>query len=85
MNRTQESQKVRQVLDILAEGIIKPEQFLQGLIIDGFVALEQMIECEQEVKDVFSTLSVRELEKVSSNIFVINSWIQEVMRKGKSK
>ncbi len=83
MKHTEVSKRARQVLDYIAEGIIKPEQFLQGLIIDGFVAIEQMVECEQDVKTVLAQISVEEMEKLSLNIIIINGWIQDVMRKGK--
>jgi len=83
MEHTEESAIVRRVLDIMGKEVIPPKDFLKGLIIDGFVALEQMVECEIEVKEVFSMLSNDELQTVSSNIFIINAWIQEIMRKRK--
>ena len=53
MEHTEESAIVRKVLDIMSKEVIPPKDFLKGLIIDGFVSLEQMVNCEIEVKEVF--------------------------------
>jgi hypothetical protein len=62
-----------------------PVQYLNALIIDGLVAIEQMVHCEKQVKDILATQSNQNLETISSNIFVINAWIQEEMRKRKGR
>jgi len=62
-----------------------PVQYLDALIIDGLVAIEQMVDCEKQVKNILANHSNQDLEIISSNIFVINAWIQEEMRKRKGR
>lgn len=60
-----------------------PVEFLDSLIIDGLVAIEQMVDCEDRVKLIMQNQSTKDLQIISSNIIVINGWIQEEMRKRK--
>ena len=69
------------ILKTFQDRNLSPDEIIDMLIIEGFTAIEQMIDCTENIKFIFSTYSTPDLLKISSNIITINGMIQSEIRK----